>query len=199
MSTEREKKSHSPLTGRRYNSVDEFLSGESVAPEVRSAVSKLDRETEVVNNLIQARRDAGLTQQQMAEKLGKTQSAISKLESSEDREVTLQEIMDYAKVAEVTFSMMVGQRPNHIAMVKHHALAMRKHLSALANEAHRNKEVEQAIKGIFGEAFFNLLTIWDECMDEMPNRSNRNIQFSISKVNRLSSIRHSQSEETTPA
>jgi transcriptional regulator with XRE-family HTH domain len=196
MSTEREKKSHSPLTGRRYNSVDEFMAEESVSEEVRSAVSKLDQETEVVANLVQARRDAGLTQQQMADKLGKTQSAISKLESSEDRDITLQEIVEYAGVAGITFSMMIGQRPNHIAMVKYHALGIRDHLSALAKEAHRNKEVEQAIKGFFGEAFFNILTILDECMDEMPKRG---VQFRISKVSRMSSIRHTSSEATIPA
>ena len=169
MNTELEKKAHLPLTGRRYNSVDEFLAGESVSADVRSAVSKLDRDTAVGDNLIQARRAAGLTQQQMAEKIGKTQGAISKLESSSDNEITLEELADYAKATGQNFVVMIGKPLNHIESVKYHAFGIKDHLSKLAKEAHRNEEVEQAVQAFFGEAFFNILTILSKCSDEMPN------------------------------
>src|SRR5665213_4328722 len=97
MNTEREKKTHSPLTGRKYDSVDNFLAGESVSHDVRDLVSKLDNETMIVQNLIQMRRMAGLTQEQLAVKIGKTQGAVSKLESSSDREITLDELQAYSQ------------------------------------------------------------------------------------------------------
>jgi transcriptional regulator with XRE-family HTH domain len=142
MNTERDKKAQSPLTGRRYNSVDEFMAGESISPGVRDAVSQLDRDTVVVEHLVQARRDAGLTQQQMAEKLHKSQGAISKLESSNDNEITLEEISEYAGTTNQNFSLMIGKPMNHIEMVKYHAYGIKHHLSALAKEAHRNEEAE---------------------------------------------------------
>jgi ribosome-binding protein aMBF1 (putative translation factor) len=97
MNIEREKKTHAPLTGRRYDSVQELMAGESVSHEVRSAVAELDKETRIVDNLVQMRKAAGLTQQQLAQKLGKTQGAISKMESSLDSEVTLDELRSYRK------------------------------------------------------------------------------------------------------
>jgi len=180
MNTEREKKAHQPLTGRRYHSVDEFLAGESVSADVRSAVSKLDKETMLVDSLIRARHEAGLTQQQMADKIGKTQGAISKLESSTDTEITVEELAAYAKATEQNFAIMIGKPMNHVESVKYHAFGIRDHLSKLAKEAHRNEEAEQAIQAFFGEAFFNILTILSKCQDEMPNGPS--IQVRMRKV-----------------
>jgi transcriptional regulator with XRE-family HTH domain len=196
MNTEREKKTHLPLTGRRYNSVEEFLAGESVSPDVRSAVSKLNKDTEVADNLVQARREAGLTQQQMADKVGKTQGAISKLESSCDNEITLEDMMMYARATGQNFAVMIGKPMNHIESVKYHAFGIKDHLSKLAKEAHRNEEVEQAVQAFFGEAFFNILTILSKCSDEMPNGNG--IQVRMKKVSRGSRVASSQ-EATTPA
>lgn len=114
---EREQKTHAPLTGHRYSSVDDFMAGESVSPEVRKMVAKLDTETQVVESLVQSRRDTGLTPQQMAEKLGKTQGAISKLESSNDQDITFKELAEYAGATNVAFALMIGKQPNHIPLV----------------------------------------------------------------------------------
>lgn len=192
MNTEREKKAHLPLTGRRYNSVEEFMTGESVSADVRSAVSKLDRETAVVDNLIRARREAGLTQQQMAEKIGKTQGAVSKLESSSDMDITLAELAEYAEATGQNFSIMIGKPMNHIESVKYHAFGIKDHLSKLAKEAHRNEEVEQAVQAFFGEAFFNILTILSKCQDEMPNGNS--IQVRMKNVGKPSQIQQSHSK-----
>jgi transcriptional regulator with XRE-family HTH domain len=166
---EREKKVHAPLTGRRYHSVDELLAGESVSHDVRNAVSKLDRETMIVHNLIQMRHAAGLTQHQLADKLGKTQSAISKLESNTDAEITLDELRAYCQATNEQIVLCIGKPMNHVESVKWHASGIRDHLSALAHMAQNDGGMEQAIQAFFGEAFFNILTILSKCQDEMPN------------------------------
>jgi len=189
MNTEREKKTHLPLTGRRYDSVDDFLAGEAVSADVRSAVSKLDRETAIASNLVKARREAGLTQQQMADKIGKTQGAVSKLESSIDSEITLEELAAYAKATGQNFALMIGKPMNHIESVKHHAFAIKDHLSKLAKEAQRNEEVEQSVQAFFGEAFFNILTILSKCSDEMPNGNGIQVRMkNVGKANQIKQI-----------
>src|SRR5208282_2483773 len=149
MNTDKEKKVNSPLTGRRYDSIEEFLA-ESVSSDTRGEIARLDRESLVAEYMVQARREAGLTQQQMADKLHKTQGAISKLESSNDNEITLEEISEYAGATNQTFSIMIGKPLNHIESVKYHAYGIKRHLSALAKEAHRNEEAEQAVQAFFG-------------------------------------------------
>lgn len=180
MNTEREKKVHAPLTGRRYNSVDELLAAESVSHEVRSAVSKLDMETMIVHNLIQMRHSAGLTQQQLAEKLGKTQGAISKLESSSDTEITLDELRAYCQATDEQIMLCIGKPMNHVESVKWHASGIKEHLSALAKMAHGDSDMEQAIQAFFGEAFFNILTILSKCQNEMPN--SKDVQVRMKQI-----------------
>ena len=50
------------------------------SPEVRSAYEELAPEFEVARALIAARTEAGLTQAQVAERMGTTQSVIARLE-----------------------------------------------------------------------------------------------------------------------
>jgi DNA-binding XRE family transcriptional regulator len=50
-------------------------------PEVRAAWEELEPEYEIARQLIRARIEAGMTQKQLAEKIGTRQSAISRMES----------------------------------------------------------------------------------------------------------------------
>lgn len=50
-------------------------------PEVKAAYEELEPEYEIARQLIRARIDAGMTQKQLAEKIGTRQSAISRMES----------------------------------------------------------------------------------------------------------------------
>lgn len=169
MNTEREKKTAAKPTGRRYGSVEDLLVGEEVAPAVRTKVAEYDRETRVIQNLVAIRQAAGLTQQQLADKLGKTQSAISKLESGCDLDLTIRELAEYATATDEQFNLNFGKPLNHVEAVKVHAFGIREHLEALAKLAHKDAEIEQAIQKFFGEAFFNILIILGKCQQGMPN------------------------------
>ncbi|VWD00284.1 XRE family transcriptional regulator [Burkholderia lata] len=51
-------------------------------PAVKAAYDALDEEFTALDALLAARRDAGLTQAQVAERMGTTASAVSRLEAS---------------------------------------------------------------------------------------------------------------------
>jgi ribosome-binding protein aMBF1 (putative translation factor) len=51
-------------------------------PETKRAYDELDEEYAALNAVLKARREAGLTQAQIAERMGTTVSAVSRLESS---------------------------------------------------------------------------------------------------------------------
>ncbi|HNQ73666.1 MAG TPA: helix-turn-helix transcriptional regulator [Verrucomicrobiota bacterium] len=179
---EREKKTAAKRTGRRYATVEDLMSGEAVAPEVRTKFAEFDRETRIVQNLVEMRQSAGLTQHQLAEMVGKTQGAISKLESSADDEITIRELCEYAKATSQQFVLAVGKPMNHVESVKWHAFGIKEHLSALAKMAHQDLETEQAIQAFFGEAFFNILTILGNCQQDMPN--GKEVQVRLRRVSR---------------
>jgi transcriptional regulator with XRE-family HTH domain len=171
MNAEFEKKDATRPTGKRYGSVKDLLQGENVSPNVQSKVEELRKETALTEILAKLRMEAGLTQQQVAERFGMSQSAISKLESGRDEELTLGEIRKYAELTGQRIGVVLGKPLNHVEAVKVDAMDIKRHLTALAELAHRDEEMEKAIQGFFGEAFFNILDILSKCHLQMPNNS----------------------------
>jgi predicted XRE-type DNA-binding protein len=83
--------------GRTYRSVDEMLRGHGYR-RVAEAVRQLSIKTRLIDQLILARVAAGLTQAQMAAKLRCSQSRISKIEDSQDADLSLGVIQAYARI-----------------------------------------------------------------------------------------------------
>ena len=83
--------------GRTYRSVDEMLRGHGYR-RVAEAVRQLSIKTRLIDQLILARVAAGLTQAQMAAKLRCSQSRISKIEDSQDADLSLGDIQAYARI-----------------------------------------------------------------------------------------------------
>jgi ribosome-binding protein aMBF1 (putative translation factor) len=87
----------STLSGRTYRSVDEMLRGHGYR-RVADAVRQLSAKTRLIDQLILARVAAGLTQAQLAAKLRCSQSRISKIEDSQDADLSLGDIHAYARI-----------------------------------------------------------------------------------------------------
>ena len=84
-------------SARTYRSVDEMLRGHGYR-WVADAVRQLSAKTKLIDQLIVARVAAGLTQSQMAAKLRCSQSRISKIEDSQDADLSLGDIQAYARI-----------------------------------------------------------------------------------------------------
>jgi transcriptional regulator with XRE-family HTH domain len=168
MKTSPEKKDPPKPTGHRYASVADLLKGEGMSGEVGRQVECLAAETRVVQQLVQLRARAGLTQSELAKKIGCTQSRISKVEASRDEDIPLGIIRDYVKATDSRISFVCGKPVNHVEAVKAHAFSIKRHLESLADLAKKHDELEPHIQGFFGEAFFNILGILSECQDQMP-------------------------------
>jgi len=169
MNTSPSKNEPAKPTGRRYASVSELLLKESVHEEIRKGVASLNAETVIVRRLVALRAGAGMTQSNLAKKLGCTQSRISKIEASKDEDITLGVIRDYVQATESRIGIFCGKPVSHVEAVKNHALSIRRHLESLADIAQKHDELEPHIQGFFGEAFFNILSILSECQNQMPN------------------------------
>lgn len=179
MNTELEKKGAARPTGKRYDSVEDLLRGENVTADVQSKVDQLRKETGLTEILANLRVAAGLTQEQVAERFGVSQSAISKLESGRDEDLTLGEIRKYAELTGQRIALMLGKPLTHVEAVKIHALGIRKRLTALAELAHKDEEIERSIQGFFGEAFFNILDILAKCHQQMPHTSGVQLKIEL--------------------
>ena len=94
----------SVIAGRTYRNVDEMLRGHGYR-RVADAVRQLSAKTKVIDQLILARVAAGLTQSQMAAKLRCSQSRISKIEDSQDADLSLGDIQAYARIVGLKFHL----------------------------------------------------------------------------------------------
>lgn len=188
MSTEHAKQTAKP-TGRKYTSVADLMRGEGVSRGIQKKVKELEGETRVADHLAQLRQAAGITQEEMAKLLGVTQSAISKLESAKDVDLTLGEIQGYARATDQRIGLAFGKPLTHVQSVKCHAMAMKQDLEGLAQIANRHDELEKDIQGFFGEAFFNILTILAECSEKLPgNGKDVGIRIEVIKASETQGV-----------
>ena len=91
-------------SGRTYRSVDDMLRGSGYR-RVADAVRQLSAKTRLIDQLIVARVAAGLTQAQMAAKLRCSQSRISKIEDSNDADLSLGDIQAYARIVDLKLQL----------------------------------------------------------------------------------------------
>lgn len=180
MNSEHTKDAATRPTGRRYSSVDELMRGEGISQEVQSQLAEIEKATTVVEQLSMLRQIAGLTQEEMAPRLGfSSQSAVSKLESGRDDEVTIGQIRQYVEASGERVGIVFGKPLNHVESVKAHAFGMKHHLSALASLAHKADDLKTEIQAFFGEAFFNILTILSQCQSEMPEKRKPEVRLEV--------------------
>ncbi len=83
-------------------------------PGVKKAYKELDEEFAFLDEVLKARAEAGLTQAEVAARIGTTQSAIARLESAEPRHSpSIATLQRYAKALgyKVRIRLVKGERP----------------------------------------------------------------------------------------
>jgi transcriptional regulator with XRE-family HTH domain len=181
MNAEPKIRSQARPSGRRYGSVDDFMASEGMPKDIIEKVDKLRKDSRIALQLALLRQESGLTQEEMAARMGVTQSAISKLESGTDDELKLHEIAEYAKATKERICILFGKPMNHVESVKLHAFAIKKRLEELAKIANQDEELEVQIKAFFGEAFFNILSILAACGDKFASGPDFEVRMEVSK------------------
>lgn len=92
-------------------------------PDVKRAYKELDEEFAFLNQVLKARAAAGLTQAEVAARIGTTQSAIARLESAEPRHSpSIATLQRYAKALgyKVRISLVKGKRHATVRLVDAH-------------------------------------------------------------------------------
>lgn len=115
------------------------------------------KDREIAKFLFVLRCEHKLTQKQIAEKIGCTQSRISKIEHSFNDEITIKELLDYGKA--LNLQLEVGYRNTStkiVDLIKYHAFKIRGYLERLDELVKEDKDIAQGILKVHLEAFLNL-------------------------------------------
>lgn len=111
----------------------------------------------------------GLSQADVARKLGCSQGRISKLENSTNADMKLGELARYASSLGLQISVAAehkSQRP--VDRVKHHAMRIKEELDVMAALVGDDHAIAAGVSAFIGEAFFNLVGMLQESARKLP-------------------------------
>lgn len=87
---------------RTFASLEDYAQSRRLSARSLANIKDLAKGTEVIDRLVLERVRAGLTQTELARRLGTSQSYVSKLEDSVDADLTLGEIDRYSAALGIT-------------------------------------------------------------------------------------------------
>lgn len=121
------------MSNKRFGSVSEMLRETGAAPALVDALEQRVAERALVKHLVVQRVHHGFSQADMAQRLGRTQSWVSKFEASRDAELRLGEVEQYLAALGLQFRPVVSRRSQKaVDEVKYHALRIQQLLQRLA-------------------------------------------------------------------
>lgn len=88
----------------RGRTLKEYKEEQMKDPEFRKALDSLDAEFRLIESMIKAREEAGITQSELAKKIGTKQPALSRLERGGFRKATVETL---GKIADALDSNLV--------------------------------------------------------------------------------------------
>ena len=154
---------------KQFNSVAEMVAEMSDNKEMAADFEKTIAAKALVKKLFTLRQVKGLSQQELAAKLGWSQSRVSKLEGSDDCDLRFGDVIAYISGLGLELGVVLAPREaSAVARVKHHAFAIKRITDQLAEMAVSDEAIAKGVAGFFGEAAFNLIGILQESSKKLP-------------------------------
>jgi transcriptional regulator with XRE-family HTH domain len=163
---------------KRFASVKDLVKATAANDQQVTEFERMLANSVVVNALIRTRADAGMTQADVGEKMECTQSAVSKLEHSQDGDLTIRDMANYLNATGGRLSIGIGKQPNRVEQIKDLAICLKAELEALADLSSNSDDlaIRQNINGFFGEAWFNLFKILCDATSKLPEESEQELK-----------------------
>jgi len=124
----------------------------------------------LAKTLFAMRCSGGITQAEMASRIGCTQSRLSKLENSGTAGIKVGDLIAYAKALGLNLSISFQREMTSVESVKLHAFEIKKHLDHLAELAHRDDAIFDGVKNFYSEYLVNILHLFSESADKLPKK-----------------------------
>lgn len=142
---------------KKYSTVSEMIKDTSSDSAFANTVAKEIENKRMVKFLFSQRCKHNLTQKQMAGKIGCSQGRISKIENSFDRDISVGDLLDYAKALDLQLEIGYRHRSARIVdLIKYHAFKIKHYLNQLAILAQNDEEMEKGVAKFHLEAKHNI-------------------------------------------
>jgi len=153
------------------NSVSQMVRETSEDPSFKETFEKRLLARKIIKDLMVQRAVHGLSQKDIAEKMGCSQSRISKLETTSDTDLRIGDLARYSDALGLRVRIVLESRKsNAVTRVKTHAFQIKHELDQLAKLATSDDQIAEGVSGFFGEALFNLVRILQDSAQKLPPR-----------------------------
>jgi len=138
------------------------------------------RQREVVTTLFALRMARNVSQGEVAQRLGCSQSRVSKIENGNDGELRLRELSAYAEAMDYQIELaFTPKNETLVEAVKRHAFRVKALLGRIAELSHKDSKIAEGAAGFFGEAFFNFVKIISDSAKKLPERADGKAHITI--------------------
>lgn len=155
----------------RMTSVADLVSKLSDDPKFAEGVKSSLAGKRIGREIFAQRAAKGLTQAAIAEKLGWSQSRVSKLEHGDDVDIRMGDLVQFAKALDFDVCVTLRNRPSTLVDdVKFYAYQIKCALNQMVELAGDDERIARGVSSFHGEAFFNLVKILTESADGLPRQ-----------------------------
>ena len=142
---------------KKYKNVKEMVKDISSSASFQNLLSKEISQRKIAKLLILLRCKNNLTQKQIAQKIGCSQGRISKIESACNDEISIKDLLDYAKAINLVLEIGYrGRSTKVVDLVKYHAFKIKNLLDQLSELGEDDSEIGKAIAKFHIEVARNL-------------------------------------------
>ncbi|MHC4104440.1 MAG: helix-turn-helix domain-containing protein [Planctomycetota bacterium] len=142
---------------KHFKNVKEVVKGLATDKKFKKNALEELKNKNIAKFLFTLRCEHNLTQKQLAERVGCTQSKISKIESSFDNELAVKDLIAYGEV--LNLQLEVGYRnisTKIVDLIKYHAFKIKHYLEQLDELVQDDEDMAKEILRFHLEAFANL-------------------------------------------
>lgn len=161
--------------GKKYNDVKELIKSLPTNDEFKQEALDVIEEKKLSKLLFLMRCVNGLTQAEMAKKIGCSQGKVSKIESSFDRRLTIEELLEHADA--LGFVLEIGYQKKDWKItdqIKHYAQKIHECLERLRGLSSDDDEsITNGILGFHEEAMANFTRLFSESLNQMQLKKDK--------------------------
>jgi transcriptional regulator with XRE-family HTH domain len=155
-----------------HNSVTELASAAGASAKFTKGLATRLAKRRIVNHLVALRGARELSQKDIADKLGCTQSKVSKLENSEDDDLRLGDLRLYADAIGLNLGLLLSERRlGSLGRIKVHAFQIRAELDRLVQMAKGDDAMTCGVAHVHDEMLYNLVRLVGDSLTKLIAQS----------------------------
>ena len=168
------------MANKQYKSVSDMVRDIAPDQEFRGAFEDCIAKRRVIKELMARRAVSGLSQGEVGDRMGCSQSRVSKLEKSLDDDVRVGELRAYADaVGCELISGVVPRDMKPVDKVKCHVFSIKKHMDDLARLAKADATIAGGVTAFFMELVVNFFSLLGDSAKLLPKKPDGTPAFRI--------------------